>query len=73
MSVNILDCIKVDDMKSVKSDRLPNFKIAEGVYAKFDLKGKQGDFTIYSLGLSRMASKSEYETTTKPSMQFIIN
>ena len=34
-----IGCIVVDDLEKVESDRLPNFKIAEGVYAKFDLKG----------------------------------
>ena len=38
-----IGCIVVDDSENIKSDRLPNFKIAEGVYAKFDLRGKTGD------------------------------
>ena len=36
-------CIIVDDDKNIKSDRIPKFKIAEGVYAKFDLKVKNED------------------------------
>ena len=63
-----IGCIKVDDIKSVKSDRLPNFKIAEGVYAKFDLKGKTGDVLPFIHWVyHEWLPKSEYETTTKPS------
>lgn len=32
-------CIVPKNKNDVKSDRLPSFKIEEGVYAKFDLKG----------------------------------
>ena len=61
-------CIIVDDDKNIKSDRVPKFKIAEGVYAKFDLKVKNEDLLpfiqwVYHEWLPR----SNYETTTKPS------
>ena len=63
-----IGCIVVDDSENIKSDRLPNFKIAEGVYAKFDLKVKNEDLLpfiqwVYHEWLPR----SDYETTTKPS------
>ena len=61
-------CIIVDDDKNIKSDRIPKIKIAEGVYAKFDLKVKNEDLLpfiqwVYHEWLPR----SDYETTTKPS------
>ena len=61
-------CIIVDDDKNIKSDRIPKFKIAEGVYAQFDLKVKNEDLLpfiqwVYHEWLPR----SDYETTTKPS------
>ena len=61
-------CIIVDDDKSIKSDRIPKFKIAEGVYAKFDVKARNEDLLpfiqwVYHEWLPR----SDYETTTKPS------
>ena len=60
-------CIVTDD-KNIKSDRLPNFKISEGVYAKFDLAGKQGDILKFIHWVyHEWLPKSEYETTTKPS------
>ena len=61
-------CIIVDDDKNIKSDRIPKFKIAEGVYAKFDLKGKTGDVLPFIHWVyHEWLPKSEYETTTKPS------
>ena len=63
-----IGCIMVDDMENIKSDRLPKFKIAEGVYAKFDLKGKTGDVLPFIQWVyHEWLPKSEYETTTKPS------
>ena len=60
-------CIVSDD-KSIISDRLPNFKISEGVYAKFDLKGRQGDILKFIHWVyHEWLPKSEFETTTKPS------
>ena len=61
-------CIIVDDDKNIKSDRIPKFKIAEGVYAKFDLKGKTGDVLPFIHWVyHEWLPQSEYETTTKPS------
>lgn len=61
-------CIIVDDEKSIKSDRIPKFKIAEGVYAKFDLKAKAEDLLPFIQWVyHEWLPKSEYETTTKPS------
>jgi AraC family transcriptional regulator len=63
-----IGCVVVDDKKEVKSDRLPKFKIAEGVYAKFDLKGKTGDVLPFIHWVyHEWLPKNEYETTTKPS------
>ncbi|MFV0563174.1 AraC family transcriptional regulator [Malaciobacter mytili] len=61
-------CIVPKNKNDVKSDRLPSFKIAEGVYAKFDLKGKHGDMLKFIHWVyHEWLVKSEYETTTKPS------
>ncbi|WP_345978703.1 AraC family transcriptional regulator [Sulfurimonas sp. HSL3-2] len=52
----------------VNSDRLPKFNISDGVYAKFDLKGKKGDFLRFMNWVyHEWLLSSEYETTTKPS------
>ncbi|MDD2399973.1 MAG: AraC family transcriptional regulator [Sulfurovum sp.] len=61
-------CVVVENEEGVTTDRLPKFKISDGVYAKFDLQGKQGDILkmvhwVYHDWLPA----SEYETTTKPS------
>lgn len=48
--------------------RLPQFQIAEGVYARFDLTGRQGDKLRFIHWLyHEWLPSSEYETTTKPS------
>ncbi|AXK48114.1 AraC family transcriptional regulator [Aliarcobacter trophiarum LMG 25534] len=61
-------CIIVDDDKNIRSDRVPKFKIAEGVYAKFDLKAKSEDLLPFIQWVyHEWLPKSEYETTTKPS------
>jgi AraC family transcriptional regulator len=61
-------CIIVDEEEIINSDRLPKFKIAEGVYAKFDLKGKAWDILPFIQWVyHEWLPKSEYETTTKPS------
>jgi len=54
--------------KGVAGGRLPKFKIAGGIYARFDLTGKDDDYVrfihwVYHVWLPR----SDYETTTKPS------
>ena len=61
-------CIETSESEEVQSDRLPDFKIADGVYARFDIKGVHGDVLkfihwVYHEWLPR----SEFETTTKPS------
>ncbi|MFX4282829.1 AraC family transcriptional regulator, partial [Aliarcobacter butzleri] len=44
------------------------FKITEDVYAKFDLKEKTGDVLPFIQWVyHEWLTKSEYETTTKPS------
>ena len=68
VSISSANLLIVDDDKNIKSDRIPKFKIAEGVYAKFDLKVKNEDLLpfiqwVYHEWLPR----SDYETTTKPS------
>ena len=61
-------CIIVDEEEIINSDRLPKFKIAEGVYAKFDLKGQAWDILPFIQWVyHEWLPKSEYETTTKPS------
>ena len=61
-------CIVTGKGEKVRSDRLPEFKISSGIYARFDLQGNHGDFLrfihwVYHVWLP----KSEFETTTKPS------
>ncbi len=61
-------CIVADDAQEVKSDRLPKFKISDGIYAKFDLQGKHGDILkLIHWVYHEWLPQSEYETTTKPS------
>lgn len=61
-------CIVPDAGEKVPGDRLPKFRIASGVYARFDLQGRHEDFLrfihwVYHVWLPQ----SDYETTTKPS------
>ena len=61
-------CIIPDENEVITSKRLPSFNIAQGVYAKFDLQGKQGDILKFIHWVyHEWLPKSEYETTTKPS------
>ncbi len=61
-------CVVTDEKAVVASERLPKFKISNGVYAKFDLSGKYGDFLKFIHWVyHEWLPKSEYETTTKPS------
>lgn len=61
-------CIVPSLEEKITSDRLPDFKIADGVYAKFDLKGKKGDFLqLINWVYHEWMLENEYETTTKPS------
>jgi len=60
-------CIEVNDEDIPKDQRLPKFNISEGTYAKFDVKGKDGDFLKFMNWLyNEWLPNSEYETTTKP-------
>jgi AraC family transcriptional regulator len=64
-------CVQVNDANISGSERLPKFKIFGGTYAKFDLKGTDGDLLKFMHWLySEWLPKSEYETTTKP--QYVI-
>jgi len=61
-------CIVPDESEDIKSDRLPTFNIAEGIYAKFDLQGKKGDVLKFIHWVyHEWFPNSEYENTTKPS------
>lgn len=60
-------CIVVENGIKVKSDRLPKFNILDGIYARFDLEGEQGDMLKFIQWVYHdWLPKSEYETTTKP-------
>lgn len=64
-------CVQVNDAKATVNDRLPKFKIFGGTYARFDLKGTDGDLLKFMHWLhSEWLPNSEYETTTKP--QYVI-
>jgi len=61
-------CVVPEVIEEVKSDRLPKFQIADGIYAKFDLKGRHGDMLKFIHWVyHEWLPQSEYETTTKPS------
>ncbi|CAA6804979.1 MAG: AraC family transcriptional regulator [uncultured Sulfurovum sp.] len=60
-------CIEVMDKKLEENQRLPKFKISDGTYARFDIKGVDGDLLKFIHWLyNEWLPKSEYETTTKP-------
>ena len=58
----------VDTKKQIKTDhRLPKFTISGGVYAKFEVDGKEGDFLNFLQWVyHEWLPQSDYETTTKP-------
>ena len=57
----------VTEEKVTENERLPKFKISDGVYAKFDVKGQKGDLLKFIHWVyHEWLPKSEYETTTKP-------
>jgi len=61
-------CIVSDDKKRISSDRLPDFTISGGIYARFDLKGSHGDLLKFIHWVyHEWLPQSSYETTTKPS------
>jgi len=60
-------CVVTQERQTVSSYRLPSFKISEGVYAKFDLSGKNGDLLNFINWVYHgWLPKSGFETTTKP-------
>jgi len=58
----------VDTKKQIKTDhRLPKFIISGGVYAKFDVEGREGEFLNFLQWVyHEWLPNSDYETTTKP-------
>lgn len=60
-------CIEVNDKDLPEDQRLPKFNISDGIYAKFDIKGIDGDFLKFMNWLyNEWLPNSDYETTTKP-------
>ena len=61
-------CLVTQEQEEIFTKRLPKFKISDGVYAKFDLKGKGEDVLRFIQWVYHdWLVGSEYETTTKPS------
>lgn len=61
-------CIVTDEQEDIFTQRLPKFKISNGVYAKFDLEGCGEDIFRFIRWINHdWLVDSEYETTTKPS------
>ncbi len=60
-------CI-TDDAGKIKGEtKLPKFRISGGVYAKFEISGKRGDFLKFIQWVyHEWLPESGYETTTKP-------
>jgi len=70
-SCQYIACITTDEQEEIFTNRLPKFKISDGVYAKFDLQGSDEDILRFMQWVYHdWLVGSEYETTTKPS--FII-
>lgn len=60
-------CIQVENDTIPEHKRLPSFIISDGIYAKFDLSGTDGDFLKFMHWLyNEWLPNSDYETTTKP-------
>lgn len=60
-------CVIDREKSTINNNRLPAFKIAGGVYAKFELSGEEGDLLRFIQWLyHEWLPKNEYETTTKP-------
>jgi AraC family transcriptional regulator len=60
-------CIALKEETSIQSHKLPKFKIASGVYAKFDVSGEQGDILKFIHWVyHEWLLQSEYETSIKP-------
>lgn len=61
-------CVTTQETDKITSDRLPKFEISGGVYAKFDLEGRQGDLLKFIRWVyHEWLPASEFETTTLPS------
>ena len=59
-------CIETKEEVS-GNKRLPQFNISDGIYAKFDLQGSDGDLLRFMHWVyNEWLPASEYETTTKP-------
>lgn len=68
LSCQYIACIVPEDTQSVHSDKLPQFRISGGTYAKFDLTGTYGDpLKFIRWVYHEWLPHSGYETTTKPS------
>ncbi len=66
-------CIQTDEKKEVLSQRVPKFKISNGVYAKFDLKGQHGICLNLSVGFIMSGWLTvNMKQRQNPLMQFII-
>ncbi len=60
-------CIDVEDEVVSTNQRLPKFNISDGIFAKFEVKGSDGDFLKFLHWVyNEWLPNSEYETTTKP-------
>jgi len=67
-SCQYIACIVPKNTEAIHSDKLPNFTIAKGTYAKFDLTGEHGDVLKFIRWVyHEWLPVSGYETTTKPS------
>jgi AraC family transcriptional regulator len=61
-------CIITDEQEVMLTQRLPKFKISDGVYAKFDIQGSGEDILHFMQWVHHdWLVDSGYETTTKPS------
>ncbi len=61
-------CIVPEVPADVVTDRIPQFTIADGIYAKFDFRGTHGEKLRFIHWIyHEWLPQSDYETTTKPS------
>jgi len=59
--------VVVDEKINISNQKLPQFTISDGVYAKFDVQGKRGDLLQFIQWVyHEWLPKSGYETTTNP-------
>jgi len=67
-SCQYIACIVPQSTEKISNDKLPQFTIAKGTYAKFDLSGEYGDVLKFIHWVyHEWLPQSGYETTTKPS------